>query len=198
MPAAFHPAKQKGPPNRLALAKWLVDEDNPLTARVMANRFWEQIFGIGIVRTCEDFGTQGDLPTHPELLDWLATDFAAQKWDVKAFLKTLVTSATYRQSSKMTAQLSERDPDNILLARGPRFRVPAEVVRDQALAVSGLLSSKMYGPPVRPPQPSFGLSAAFGSTFDWKTSAGEDKYRRALYIEWRRTSPYPSMTTFDA
>jgi len=113
-------------------------------------------------------------------------------------LKMLVTSATYRQSSRVSVELAERDPDNILLARGPRFRAAAEVVRDQALAVSGLLSTNMYGPPVRPPQPSFGLSAAFGSTFDWKTSAGEDKYRRALYIEWRRTSPYPSMATFDA
>src|SRR5437764_10490874 len=122
MPAAFHPAKQKGPPNRLALAKWLVDEDNPLTARVMANRLWEQIFGIGIVRTCEDFGTQGDRPTHPELLDWLAVELMDQKWNVKEFLKMLVTSATYCQSSRVTPELQEKDPDNILLARGPRFR----------------------------------------------------------------------------
>jgi hypothetical protein len=132
------------------------------------------------------------------LLDWLATEFVAQEWNVKAFLKMLVTSATYCQSSRVTPELLERDPDNLLLARGPRFRASAEIVRDQALAVSGLLSQKMYGPPVRPPQPSLGLNAAFGSTFDWKTSAGEDQYRRALYVEWRRTSPYPSMTTFDA
>ena len=198
VPAAFHPLPQGAPMNRLTLARWLVDENNPLTARVVANRFWEQIFGTGIVRTSEDFGTQGELPTHPELLDWLATELVAQKWDMKAFLKILVTSATYCQSSRVTPELQERDADNLLLARGPRFRMPAEVVRDQALAVSGLLSSKMYGPPVRPPQPSSGLTAAFGSSLDWQTSEGEDRYRRALYTEWRRTSPYPSMSTFDA
>ena len=198
LPVAFHPLPDGTKPNRLVLARWLVDEDNPLTARVIANRLWEQIFGTGIVRTCEDFGTQGDRPTHPELLDWLATEFVAQKWDMKLFLKMVVTSATYCQSSRVTPALQERDPDNLLLARGPRFRAPAEIVRDQALAVSGLLSHKMYGPPVRPPQPPVGLTAAFGSTFDWKPSEGEDRYRRALYTEWRRTSPYPSMTTFDA
>ena len=197
VPAAFNPLPKNAKPNRLTLAKWLVDKDNPLTARVMANRFWEQIFGIGIVRTSEDFGSQGDRPTHPELLDWLACEFR-DDWDIKAFLKLLVTSATYRQSSRVTPQLQERDPDNLLLARGPRVRMPAEVVRDQALAVSGLLSTKMYGPSVRPPRPSLGLSAAFGSSLDWKTSEGEDRYRRALYVEWRRTSPYPSMATFDA
>jgi mono/diheme cytochrome c family protein len=197
LPAVFHPPST-GQPSRLTLARWLVDTNNPLTARVIANRFWEQIFGTGIVRTCEDFGTQGDLPTHPELLDWLATELMARNWDMKSLLKLLVTSATYCQSSRVTPELQERDPDNLLLARGPRFRAPAEVIRDQALAVSGLLSRKLYGPPVRPPQPSMGLSAAFGSSFDWKTSEGEDRYRRALYTEWRRTSPYPSMTTFDA
>jgi hypothetical protein len=198
VPAVFHPLPQDLPPNRLALAHWLVDEDNPLTARVIANRFWEQIFGIGIVRTSEDFGSQGELPTHPELLDWLATEFMASGWDVKALLKLLVTSAAYRQSSRVTPQLLERDPDNLLLARGPRFRMTAEEVRDQALFVSGLLSSKMYGPPVRPRQPSLGLTAAFGGSLDWKTSEGEDRYRRALYVEWRRTNPYPSLATFDA
>jgi hypothetical protein len=122
----------------------------------------------------------------------------AQKWKIKTLLKTLVTSATYCQSSRVTPELQERDPDNILLARGPRARMPAEVVRDQALAVSGLLSRKMYGPPIRPPQPSLGLTAAFGSSLDWKTSEGEDRYRRGVYIEWRRTNPYASMATFDA
>ena len=226
VPAAFHPLPKAAKPDRLALARWLVDDSNPLTARVLANRLWEQIFGVGIVRTSEDFGTQGDLPTHLQLLDWLAcelrdgpqqatgdgsrrasarstksapTDVGGySRWDLKAFLKVLVTSATYRQSSRVTPRLQERDPDNVLLARGPRFRMPAEVVRDQALAVSGLLSHKMYGPPVRPPRPALGLSAAFGSSLDWKPSEGEDRYRRALYIEWRRTSPYPSMATFDA
>jgi hypothetical protein len=210
VPAAFHPLARGKAPNRLALADWLVDENNPLTARVLANRLWEQIFGIGIVRTSEDFGSQGDAPTHPELLDWLACELrdgslpnqelsvTDHAWDLKAFLKLLVTSAAYCQSSRVSPELMERDPDNLLLARGPRFRMTAEVVRDQALAVSGLLSPKLYGPSVRPPQPSLGLTAAFGSSLDWKTSDGEDRYRRALYVEWRRTSPYPSMATFDA
>jgi hypothetical protein len=198
VPAAFHPLPKDLPPNRFALAKWLIDPNNPLTARVIANRFWEQIFGIGIVRTAEEFGSQGEGPTHPELLDYLATEFMAQKWDAKRFLKMLVTSAAYRQSSRVTPELAERDPDNRLLAHGPRFRLPAESVRDQALFVAGLLSPKQKGPSVRPLRPSSGLSAAFGSSVDWKTSDGEDRFRRALYTEWRRTSPYPSMTTFDA
>ncbi len=198
VPAVFPPLPTNMPPNRLALARWLVDDRNPLTARVLANRLWEQIFGIGIVRTLEDFGSQGDLPTHPELLDWLACEMMSRHWDIKAFLKLLVTSAAYQQSSRVTPELLERDPDNLLLARGPRFRLPAEEVRDQALFVSGLLSSKMYGAPVRPPQPSLGLSAAFGSSLDWKTSEGEDRYRRAIYVEWRRTNPYASLATFDA
>lgn len=198
VPAVLDPLPPGAPLNRLAIAHWLVDQNNPLTSRVIANRFWEQIFGIGIVRTCEDFGTQGDRPTHPALLDWLATELVAQHWDIKKYLKLLVTSATYCQSSVVTPKLLARDPDNLLLARGPRFRAPAEVIRDQALAVSGLLSSKLYGPPVRPPQASLGLSAAFGGSLDWKTSTGEDRYRRAVYTEWRRTNPYASMATFDA
>ncbi|HTG44611.1 MAG TPA: DUF1553 domain-containing protein, partial [Verrucomicrobiae bacterium] len=198
VPAAFPPLPKDMPPNRLALAQWLVDENNPLTARVAVNRFWEQIFGIGLVRTSEEFGAQGDTPSNPELLDWLATEFVAQKWDVKRFIKLLVTSAAYRQSSRVTPELAERDPDNRLLARGPRFRMTAETLRDQALFVAGLLSPKMKGPSVKPPQPASGLSAAFGSSVDWKTSEGEDRFRRGLYTEWRRTSPYPSMSTFDA
>jgi hypothetical protein len=197
-PSAFPPLPAGAKPDRLALAHWLVDENNPLTARVIANRFWEQIFGIGIVASSEEFGTQGELPFHPELLDWLATELVRLKWDMKAFLKMLVTSAAYRQSSRVTPELQQRDPDNRLLARGPRFRLSAEALRDQALFVSGLLSSKMYGPPVKPPQPALGLSAAFGSGIDWQTSAGEDRYRRALYTTWRRSNPYPSMATFDA
>ena len=203
VPAAFNALPKDSKPDRIGLARWLVDKDNPLTARVMANRLWEQIFGIGIVRTSEEFGSQGELPTNPELLDWLACQFrdgdeTTAPWDIKAFLKLLVTSATYRQASRVTPELKERDPENLLLARGPRFRTSAEVVHDQALAVSGLLSQKMFGPPVRPPQPSLGLTAAFGGSLDWKTSEGEDRYRRAVYIEWRRTSPYPSMAAFDA
>ncbi len=198
LPSAFPPAPAGAPMNRLTLARWLVDENNPLTSRVVANRFWEAIFGIGIVRTSEEFGAQGEPPSHPELLDWLATELVVNKWDIKHFLNLLVTSATYRQSSKVTPELVERDPENRLLARGPRFRMSAEMVRDQALAVSGLLSRKMYGPSVRPARPSLGLSAAFGGGLDWKTSDGEDQHRRGVYTEWRRTSPYPSMATFDA
>ena len=194
----FHPLPKDLPPNRLALAKWLVDENNPLTARVLANRLWEKIFGIGLVSTSEDFGTQGDLPSHPELLDYLATELVASHWDIKHMIRLMVTSAAYRQSSRVTPELLERDPDNRLLARGPRFRLDAEAVRDQSLAVSGLLSAKMYGPAVRPLQPSFGLSAAFGGGMDWQTSEGEDRFRRAVYTSWRRTNPYPSMVTFDS
>jgi hypothetical protein len=198
LPAAFGaiPAAEKF--DRMTLAKWIVSPDNPLTARVLVNRFWESIFGIGLVRTSEDFGLQGELPTHPELLDYLATEFIREQWDMKHMLKLMVTSAAYRQSSRVTPDLLAKDPENRLLARGPRFRLSAETIRDQAMFVSGLLSPKMYGPPVKPPQPKLGLSAAFGSGTDWETSSGEDKYRRALYTTWRRSNPYPSMATFDA
>jgi hypothetical protein len=184
--------------NRLTLSKWLMDERNPLTARVIANRYWESIFGTGLVRTSEEFGSQGELPTHPELLDWLATELVRLKWDTKAFVKLLVTSAAYRQSARTTTAQIENDLANRFYARGPRLRLSAEMIRDQALAVSGLLSAKMYGVPVKPYQPNLGIKAAFGSGIDWKTSAGEDKYRRGLYTNWRRTNPYPSMATFDA
>jgi hypothetical protein len=184
--------------DRLVLARWLVSKENPLTARVTVNRYWEKLFGSGLVLTSEEFGSQGELPSHPELLDWLAVEFMESGWDLKGLLRLLVTSATYRQSSRVDPGLLERDPANRLLARGPRYRLPAETIRDQALAVSGLLSEKMFGPPVRPPQPSLGLSAAFGGGIDWETSAGEDRYRRGLYTTWRRSNPYPSMATFDA
>lgn len=196
-PAVFHPFRPDWPKNRLGFARWLLSPDNPLTARVIANRFWEQIFGTGIVRTSEEFGTQGELPTHPELLDWLALELQ-KDWNVKRFLKLLVTSSTYRQSARVTPELYERDPDNRLLARGPRVRLTAEMVRDQALFASGLLSRKMYGPSVKPPQPNLGLTAAFGGRIDWETSSGEDRYRRGLYTTWRRSNPYPSMVMFDA
>jgi len=165
---------------------------------VLANRLWESIFGLGLVRTAEEFGSQGELPSHPELLDWLAVELVESGWDQKKFLRLLVTSAAYRQSARVTAAALAADPDKRLLSRGPRFRLGAEVVRDQALAVSGLLSAKTHGPSVRPYQPAFDLKAAFGGALDWKTSAGEDRLRRALYTEWRRSSPYPSMVTFDA
>ena len=210
-PAAFPALPPDAPKDRLSLAKWLIDAENPLTARVVANRYWEQLFGIGIVASSEEFGSQGDQPFHPELLDWLAAELAGlpasptdppsvvrKAWDMKAFVKLMVMSATYRQASKVSPELEAKDPDNRLLARGPRFRISAEALRDQALFVSGLLSPKMYGPPVKPPQPNLGLSAAFGSSTDWQTSAGEDKYRRGIYTTWRRSNPYPSMATFDA
>ena len=186
------------PADRLALAQWLIDAKNPLTARVAVNRYWEQMFGIGLVETPEDFGMRSKLPTHPELLDWLAVEFSTtMKWDVKQLIKLMVTSATYRQIVKGDAGVLQRDPDNRLFSRGPRFRTSAETVRDQALFVSGLLSPKMFGPSVRPPQPKSGLNAAFGPGTDWVNSTGDDKYRRGLYTYWRRTTPYPSMTTFD-
>jgi hypothetical protein len=198
VPAAFHRMPPGAPPNRLGLARWLVSRENPLTARVAVNRFWAQLFGTGIVLTEEDFGTQGALPSHPELLDWLAVEFMESGWDVKAILKRIVTSATYRQSSKVTPLLREKDPRDRLLARYPRRRLDAEFVRDQALALSGLLSRKIGGPSVYPPQPEGLWQAAFNGQRTWPTSKGEDRYRRGLYTFWRRTVPYPSMATFDA
>lgn len=198
LPAVFHNAPGDKPLDRLVLAEWLVDENNPLTARVVANRYWETIFGRGIVLTSEEFGSQGELPTHPELLDWLATEVVRNGWSTRELIRTLVTSAAYRQSSVATPESIAKDPDNRWLARGPRVRLSAEMVRDQALFAAGLLSTKMYGPPVNPPQPSMGLTAAFGSSTDWKTSNGEDRYRRGIYTTWRRSNPYPSMATFDA
>jgi hypothetical protein len=162
------------------------------------NRLWQELFGVGIVETAEEFGTQGEPPSHPELLDWLAVEYRQRGWDTKAMLKLIITSAAYQQSSAVSSALAELDPHNRLLARGPRVRLPAEVLRDQALAVSGLLSPRMYGPPVHPPQPTFGLAAAFGASTDWKPSEGEDRHRRALYTRWRRNLPYPSMVAFDA
>jgi hypothetical protein len=189
------------PPNRLGLAKWLVSRENPLTARVTVNHFWETIFGRGIVETTEDFGTQGSRPSHPELLDWLAVEFMDNGWDMKAIQRLIVTSNTYRQSSTVTPELLERDPANALLARGPRFRVEAEMVRDIALEASGLLSEKMFGPPVKAYQPAGQWGWFPGSrpgTDVWAVSPGEDKYRRAMYIYIRRSVRYPSLTVFDA
>jgi hypothetical protein len=169
-----------------------------LTARVAVNRLWAQLFGTGLVLTEEDFGTQGEMPSHLELLDHLATEYVRLKWDTKALLRLIVTSATYRQSSKVTPEALDRDPRNRLFTRGPRFRLEAEMVRDQALALSGLLSRKLYGPSVFPPQPPGLWQAAFNGQRTWATSTGEDRYRRGLYTFWRRTVPYPSMATFDA
>ncbi|GAA5147777.1 DUF1553 domain-containing protein [Prosthecobacter algae] len=197
-PATFPPLPAGAPRNRLTLARWLVSHDNPLTARVTVNRLWESLFGIGLVRTSEEFGSQGELPFHPELLDWLAAEFMDKGWDLKHMLRLMVTSQAYRQDSRSNAELNERDPENRLLARGPRFRATGELLRDQALAVSGLLSAKMGGPSVRPMAPNMGLTTAFGRSNDWTLSEGEDKHRRSLYTEMRRNSPYPSFSTFDA
>ncbi|MEM8485041.1 MAG: PSD1 and planctomycete cytochrome C domain-containing protein [Bacteroidota bacterium] len=197
VPASLAPMRPAYPSNRLGLAQWLVDADNPLTARVIANRFWEQIFGIGIVETLEDFGSQGAQPSHPELLDWLAVEFQFElDWDIKALLKTIVMSATYQQDSAVSPDLLEKDPANRLLARGPRYRLGAEQIRDQALAVGGLLSEKMYGPSVMPPQPA-GTWQVIRNVMRWENAKNEDRYRRALYTYWRRSSPYPSMISFD-
>ena len=186
------------PKNRLGLARWIVSRDNPLTARVTMNRLWESVFGVGIVRSSEEFGSQGDLPLHPELLDWLAAEFVESGWDTKKMLTLLLNTRAYRQASASAAQLNEKDPDNRFVARGPRFRPSGEMLRDQALAVSGLLSAKMFGPPVRPMRPNLGVSIAFGSSGDWQTSAGEDRHRRSVYTDTRRSTPYPSFATFDA
>ncbi|MBI4660852.1 MAG: PSD1 domain-containing protein [Verrucomicrobia bacterium] len=198
VPKAFHSLPEGAPTNRLGVALWLMSAENPLTARVQANRFWSQFFGRGLVETEEDFGSKGMLPTHPELLDWLAVEFRESGWDVKALLKCIVTSATYRQASIVTPELLAADPDNRLYARGPRIRLKAETIRDQALAVSGLLCRKLGGPSVFPPQPEGLWQAAFNGERTWKTSTGEDRYLRGIYTFLRRTVPYPSMATFDA
>jgi hypothetical protein len=198
LPAALHPLPQEAPPSRLGLARWLVDPENPLTARVTVNRWWGEFFGHGLVATAEDFGAEGDRPTHPELLDWLAVEFRAKGWSMKHIHRLIVTSASYRQSSRIAAELGKRDPDNKLYARGPRLRLDAETIRDNALAVSGLLSLKMGGPPVLPPQPA-GIWTVTGVVDNtYRASQGEDRYRRGLYTIWRRSSPYPSFVAFDA
>ena len=188
-------------PNRLTLARWLVDPNHPLTARVAVNRFWQQYFGVGIVKTAEDFGSQGDPPSHPQLLDYLATEFVRTGWDVKGLQKVIVMSATYRQSSAVTPQMHERDPENRLLARGPRFRLDGEAVRDTMLSISGLLVDKIGGPPVKPYQPD-GLWQAVAYTASntrvYQRDSGEALYRRSLYTFWKRTAPNPEMVTFDA
>ncbi len=184
--------------NRLDLAKWLVSGDNPLTARVLVNRIWARFFGRGIVATVEDFGTMGDLPSHPELLDWLAIQFSEQQaWHLKQLIRSIVLSATYQQSARTTREHLEKDPTNLWLARSPRLRLSAEQIRDQALAVSGLLSKKMYGPSVMPPQPE-GIWKVSFSNAKWTTSEKEDRYRRALYTFIKRSAPYPSFIAFDA
>lgn len=197
-PAVLHPlATSSARPNRLDLARWIVSPQNPLTARVIVNRVWQQYFGRGIVETENDFGTQGSLPTHPELLDWLATEFTAQKWSLKELHRLIVHSRTYRQSSSDRPELLEKDPENYLLARQRRLRLDAEVVRDVALAASGLLSRKLGGAPVYPPVPAGSLNVGQVHRA-WTESQGEDRYRRGLYTFIFRASPPPSLTVFDA
>jgi hypothetical protein len=197
-PAVFAPMPKDAPRNRLGLAQWLVSGQHPLTARVLVNRIWTQYFGNGLVRTAEDFGVRAELPTHPELLDYLATELVEGKWDLKKLHKRIVLSATYRQSSVATKDKLERDPDNRLLSRGPRLRLTAEMVRDNALAVSGLLHEKVGGESVKPVQPKDAWKTVEGGSSNYRRDRDEKQYRRALYVYWKRGSPYPSMMNFDA
>ncbi len=199
--AVLPPMAKEAPRNRLGLARWLVDPVNPLPARVVVNRYWQHCFGTGLVKTADDFGAQGEWPSHPRLLDWLAVEFVESGWDIKAFQRLLVTSATYCQDSRIGAEGHQRDPHNRLLARGPRYRLDAEVVRDNALAISGLLFEKVGGPSVKPYQPA-GLWEAVGytssNTAKFKQDSGNGLYRRSMYTFWKRTSPPPTMLLLDA
>lgn len=203
--SVLHPLGKEAPPNRLGLAQWLVDPENPLTARVTVNRFWGMIMGGGLVKTANDFGLQSPWPSHPELLDWLTTEFVGTGWDVKRFMRLLVTSSAYRQSAAVTGVSAQVDPENRWYGRGPRFRLPAEMIRDNALAVSGLLAARIGGPSVFPYQPA-GLWEELSMRQDsgnWSAqryvqSRGEDLYRRTIYTFWKRTSPPPSLQAFDA
>ncbi|MEE2990689.1 MAG: PSD1 and planctomycete cytochrome C domain-containing protein [Planctomycetota bacterium] len=197
-PGSLPAMKKELSADRVGLARWLVDRENPLTARVTVNRWWADIFGRGIVATEEDFGTQGDRPTHPDLLDWLAVEFMEKGWSMKHVHRLIVNSATYQQSSRVSARQLQQDPGNLLLGRGPRIRLSAEMIRDNALQVSGLLSHKMGGPPVYPPQPA-GIWRHVGRNEpQYNTSTGTDRFRRGIYVFWRRSAPYPSFTNFDA
>jgi hypothetical protein len=202
VPDFLIPFAPEWPANRLGLARWLTSPQHPLTARVVVNRLWQSVFGTGLVKSSEDFGLQSDWPSHPELLDWLAIEFIENGWNVKQLLKLMVTSATYRQDSSATPELIERDPENRLLARGPRQRLTAEMIRDQALAVSGLLHQQVGGPPVFPYQPTnlykgIVVAADYPGT-SYTDSKGSDLYRRSLYTFWKRTVPHPTLATFDA
>ncbi len=201
VPSLFPPLPSDAAADRLALARWLVDPAHPLTARVAVNRYWQKYFGIGLVKTAEDFGSQGQPPSHPELLDWLASEFVRTGWDVKAMQRLIVTSATYRQSGVVTPALQSRDPENRLLARGPRARLQAEMVRDQALAISGLLVDEIGGPSVYPYHPAglwLEINNRPGYSRAYEQGHGRDLYRRSMYTFWKRTVPPPSMQTFDA
>jgi hypothetical protein len=197
-PAVLPPMPKDVPRNRLGLAQWLMSPQHPLTARVLVNRIWMQYFGNGIVRTAEDFGIRGEPPTHPELLDYLATELVDSKWDLKKLHKRIVLSATYRQSSTASKAKIERDPENLLLARGPRMRLTAEMIRDNALSVSGLLFEKIGGESIKPMQPANAWKTVEGMPSAYRRDRDEKQYRRALYVYWKRGSPYPSMLNFDA
>lgn len=196
--SALPPLPAEAPTNRLGLAQWLVQKEHPLTARVTVNRYWYMLFGTGLVKTLEDFGSQGEWPSHPALLDWLAVDFVESDWDIKRMLKQMVMSATYRQSSRVTRELLEADPENRLLARGPRFRLQGEFVRDNALAISGLLVATIGGPSVKPYQPDGLWNEVSLSGAKFKRDDGEKLFRRSMYTYWKRSSPAPSLTIFDA
>ncbi|RYD26881.1 MAG: DUF1553 domain-containing protein, partial [Verrucomicrobiaceae bacterium] len=202
VPEALLGAWPEGAPrNRLGLAAWLTRPNQPLTARVVVNRFWQHLFGIGLVKTAEDFGVQGEYPSNPELLDTLARDFMDRGWDVKDLMRSIVLSATFSQDSKTTPELTARDPENRLLARGPRVRLSAEMIRDNALAVSGLLRERLGGSSVHPEQPAdlykgVVVDANYPGSY-WTLSTGDDLYRRSLYTFWKRTVPHPLMTVFD-
>jgi len=198
VPAVLPPLPAGAPNNRLGFAEWVIDPGNPLLARVTVNRFWQMYFGTGIVKTVEDFGSQGEWPSNPELLDWLATEFVRSGWDVKALQKLIVTSATYRQSSETTPEMLQRDPENRLLARGPRLRLPAEMIRDQALSAAGLLVEKIGGPSVKPYQPEGLWKEISMQDMDYVQGHGEDLYRRSLYTFWKRTIAPPEMINFDS
>ena len=197
-PASLHPLQNDDSPNRLSLAKWLVSPENPLVGRVVVNRIWGEVFGTGLVSTPEDFGLKGELPSHPELLDALAVDFVEQGWSQKKLLRAILTSRTYRQSAKVTAEAYAIDPTNRLLARGPRFRLTAEGVRDNALAIAGVLDLKQFGPPIKPPQPDGLWTKVGGEKYDYSVSPGTESLRRGVYVVLKRMSPYPSFINFDA
>lgn len=196
--AILPPLPAGQPVNRLTLARWLVSPENPLTARVEVNRIWQEMFGRGIVHTSEDFGTQGDPPSHPELLDWLATQFESGGWSMKEMVRLIATSSAYRQSSAARPELESKDPDNTLLARQSRVRLPAELIRDEALSAAGLLDLRVGGPSVKPPQPKGVAELSYANSVKWVESAGADRYRRGLYIFFQRTTPYPQLMNFDA
>ena len=201
VPAVLPPLAAGQPANRLGLAQWLIDPANPLTARVTVNRFWQEVFGTGIVRTSEDFGATGEAPSHPELLDWLAVEFRESGWDVKRLFRLMVTSAAYRQAAVAPPQKIERDPANRLLSRGPRFRMDAEMVRDMALYAGGRLVEKIGGPSVKPYQPSGvweAVAVLFSNTRFYVPDEGDNLYRRSLYTFWKRSAPPPAMDIFNA